>query len=78
MLEIQKFCGTFRKRTLRKTLRDIELEQGVNIKTISAFENGRSNNIEHLAIYVKACDNQVQRIYFTESIQSILLGVGND
>lgn len=78
MLEIQKFCGTFRKRTLQKTLRDIELEQGVNIKTISAFENGRSNNIEHLTIYVKACDTQVQRIYFTESIQSILLGVCND
>lgn len=76
---IQKFCKNFRKRTLNKTLRDIELQQGINIKTLSAFENGRSSNINHLETYVKACDTEYHVKLLIEGInKSLLEGVNCD
>lgn len=72
-LSIQSFCKTFRKRTLNKTLRDIELEQGINIKTLSAFENGRSNNIEHLSIYLNACETDYHVNLFMKGLNIALL-----
>lgn len=76
-LTIQSFCKHFRTRTLNKTLREIEIEQGVKVKTLSAFENGRSNNIEHLSVYLKSCETQLQIDYFMKGLNIALLnGIG--
>ena len=76
-LSIQNFCKTFRSRTLNKTLREFEIEHGINIKTLSAFENGRSNNINHLSIYLKACENDTQVNIFMKGLNIALLDNAN-
>lgn len=57
---LQEYCRDFRVQTLDKTLDDIHKITDVNIKTLSAFEHGRSNNINHLQHYIDACDNENQ------------------
>ena len=57
---LQEYCKDFRVNTLDKTLEDIHLITDVNIKTLSAFEHGRSNNINHLQHYIDACDSEIQ------------------
>lgn len=49
----------FRMNVLNKTLQDV---QGSNegIKTLSAFEHGRSTNFNHIFKYFNACDNEEQ------------------
>lgn len=49
----------FRMNVLNKTLQDV---QGSNegIKTLSAFEHGRSTNFNHIFKYINACDNEEQ------------------
>ena len=49
----------FRMNILNKTLQDV---QGSNegIKTLSAFEHGRSTNFNHIFKYINACDNEEQ------------------
>lgn len=49
----------FRMKVLNKTLQDV---QGSNegIKTLSAFEHGRSTNFNHIFKYINACDNEEQ------------------
>ncbi len=57
---LQEYCRDFRLTTLDKTLDDIHKITDVNVKTLSAFEHGRSNNINHLQHYIDACDNENQ------------------
>ncbi len=55
---LHKMCKQFREETLFLTLADMERITGVKVGTISAFENGRSNNINHLYLYVMACPTE--------------------
>ena len=57
---LQEYCRDFRVKTLDKTLDNSHKITDVNIKTLSAFEHGRSNNINHLQHYIDACDNENQ------------------
>ena len=57
---LQEYCRDFRVKTLDKTLDDIHKITDGHIKTLSAVEHGRSNNINHLQHYIDACDNENQ------------------
>lgn len=63
------YCRTFRIETLGKTLK--EVEQDDYIKTLSAFEHGRSNNYEHVFKYINACDTEEQVQLFMKMITHI-------
>lgn len=64
-----KYCRTFRIETLGKTLK--EVEQDDYIKTLSAFEHGRSNNYEHVFKYINACDTEEQVQLFMKMLTHI-------
>lgn len=57
---IQSHCKSFRENVLQITLKEMELKTGVKVGTISAFENGNSNNINHLFNYVVSCETEMQ------------------
>lgn len=61
-----KHCRQFRIEILEKTLK--EVEQDDYIKTLSAFEHGRSNNYEHVFKYINACDSEDQLELFIETL----------
>ena len=60
---IGNFCRAFRKEVLHKTLKEIATENHVNSKSISAFENGRANNIKYLSIYLHSCNDEQREIF---------------
>lgn len=66
--EIQKFCKKFRRSTLHMTLKQVSEVTGVNFRTISSFENGNSNNINHLFMYVVSCETPEQLATFNQGI----------
>lgn len=61
------FCKDFRMNVLNKTLNDICEDTNIKIKTLSAFENGRANNIKYLFLYFHAC-NDTQKQEFLEGL----------
>lgn len=71
-MTINEYCKRFRKEVLKKTLNKVSFETDVRISTISAFENGRSQNMNHLAIYIKACDSEQQKeVFFNGLIEQL-------
>lgn len=81
MQNTQEFCSEFRRNTLKMTLQEVEHITGTNIKTIWAFENGKSSNINHLRVYMKLCNTLHQKQVFIKGLsQAVLLdgGVNND
>ncbi|MCS5736949.1 helix-turn-helix domain-containing protein [Herbiconiux daphne] len=50
----------FRVDALDMTQKDFVEMFDVNDKTLSAFENGRANSIHHIAMYVRACNNDAK------------------
>lgn len=62
-----KACRKFRMDVLGKTLKQV---QGTDsgIKTLSAFEHGRSSNYEHIFKYINACDNEKQVDLFCQTL----------
>lgn len=59
-MSINSVCRLFRERVLQMTLQEMSNKTGANLKTISAFENGRSNNIQHLKLYVACCNSTLE------------------
>ena len=53
---IGKYCRDFRKHKLQLTLVSFCDLTNTNFKTLSAFELGRSTNIEHVFKYLDLCD----------------------
>ena len=49
MKYVGEYCRCYRSITLNMTLKRMAELTGINIKTISAFENGRSTNMEHFS-----------------------------
>ena len=60
------YCKDFREKTLHISLTDFCTEMNENIKNVSAFENGRANNIKYLFLYKNMCNNanETQQFYY--------------
>lgn len=69
---MQKFCKQFRELNLSITLSEMQKQTGVKISTISAFENGRSNNLNHLYLYINCCKTEGQEKVFLAGIENNL------
>ena len=54
--EVSTYCKIFRTEKAKLTLREIHEKTGVNIKTLSGFENGRSSNLFMINHYIVAYD----------------------
>lgn len=63
-----KACRKFRMDVLGKTLKQVEGTDS-GIKTLSAFEHGRSSNYEHIFKYINACDNEKQVELFMNTLE---------
>lgn len=55
---------------LNKTLQDVQ-GSSEGIKTLSAFEHGRSTNFNHIFKYIEACDTEEQIELFMETLQFV-------
>lgn len=72
-MSIQKICKLYREQVLRLTLSQMSDKTGVNLKTLSAFENGRSNNLNHIKIYY-VCSTEEQQTTLTHNLHVYLRG----
>ena len=72
MKHVQQFCKDFRTTFLKLTLEDVHNKFGINVKTLSAFENGRSTNINHLNTYYLLCENVEQRTAFIRGFDNAM------
>lgn len=61
--EIGMLCSIFRKYKLKKTLRELSEQTHVKISTLSAFEHGKSTNMELLYKYLVSCETKEQENY---------------
>lgn len=64
MKHVQDFCKDFRTNYLKLTLQEIHDIYGIPFKALSAFENGRSTNIQHLNTYYLLCKTKADRQAF--------------
>lgn len=60
---VGNFCKDFRKNVLNKTLDEICKDTDIKIKTLSAFENGRANNIKYLFLYYNSCNEEQKELF---------------
>ena len=70
---IGSYCRGFRIDVLKMTLANMCEQTDTNVKTLSAFEHGRSKNIDHFINYIEV-SNQEQRKAFLKGF-SQLMGV---
>lgn len=61
---VGKWCKVFRTMVLHVSLTDFCNQNNVNIKNVSAFENGRANNIKYVFLYYNSCTSDEMRIRF--------------
>jgi hypothetical protein len=67
-------CKQHRREVVNISLKEMGMETNTYFKTLSAFENGRSTNINHFIKYVEISDiSQRKKLIF--EISEILLGV---
>lgn len=64
MKHVQEFCKDFRTNYLKLTLQEIQDVYNIPFKALSAFENGRSTNIQHLNTYYLLCKTKADRQAF--------------
>lgn len=72
MKNVIEFCKEFRIEVLNMTLQEIEDLTFIKAKTLSAFENGRSTNINHLNVYYGLCKDQKQRSEFIKGFDKAM------
>lgn len=72
MKHLINFCRDFRTEVLKLTLQEIENLTFIKVKTLSAFENGRSTNINHLNVYYGLCENRQQRNQFIKGFDKAM------
>lgn len=72
MKHLINFCRDFRTEVLKLTLQEIENLTFIKVKTLSAFENGRSTNINHLNVYYGLCENKQQRNQFIKGFDKAM------
>ena len=66
-------CGTFRKKRLRITLRELEQKTGVPTTTLNSFEQGRSSSLNVFYIYLVSCETQKQATEFLQYVVEVCL-----
>lgn len=66
-------CGTFRKKRLRITLREMECKTGIPTTTLNSFEQGRSSSLNVFYIYLVSCETQKQATEFLQYIVEVCL-----
>lgn len=64
-------CREHRKNVLNLTLEQFQEKTGINFKTISNFENGRSGNLYYMFYYINLT-NETEKITFMRKILSIV------
>ena len=71
--EVSTYCKNFRTKKAKITLRQIHEITGVNIKTLSGFENGRSSNLFMINHYILAYgfDTDIQ-LEFIKGMNKVL------
>ena len=72
MKHLINFCRDFRTEVLKLTLQEIENLTFIKVKTLSAFENGRSTNINHLNVYYGLCKTKEQRALFIQGFDKAM------
>jgi hypothetical protein len=72
IVKIGNYCKEYRTNILQLTLTDVSEKMNVNIKNLSAFENGRANNINYLFIYWKLSTDEKQRVEFLKNMFNCL------
>ena len=72
MKNVQNFCREFRTEYLKLTLQEIQDKYGIPYKALSAFENGRSTNIQHLYTYYLLCNTQEERSDFIKGFNNAM------
>ena len=72
MKHLTNFCREFRREVLKLTLQDVENISSTPVKTLSAFENGRSTNLNHLNLYYLLCKNEEQRTLFIQGFNKAI------
>lgn len=72
---ISGYCRMFRIDTLKMSLVTMCEKTDTNVKTLSAFEHGRSKNIDHFLKYMEVATPQ-QKELFLKGIGQ-LMGVNN-
>lgn len=70
---VGEYCKNFRVYILCETLRFVCSKTDTNLKTLSAFEMGRSNNMEHIFKYVDCCRGS-QKTKFLDGLSKIVGG----
>ena len=70
---IGHICGTFRKKRLRITLREMEHKTGIPTTTLNSFEQGRSSSLNVFYIYLVSCETQKQAAEFLQYIVEVCL-----
>lgn len=70
---IHKQCKEFRENVLKITLKEMQDKTGVKLGTISAFENGNSNNLNHMHLYANCCESEHEINEFHNLINSCLI-----
>ena len=65
-------CRKYRKEVMKLTLNEMSEMTGVNLKTLSAFETGRSKNLSLIIDYVKICGDENKQEFMKE-LSAIIL-----
>lgn len=73
---VGKYCRDFRIEVLKTTLEKVS--NGTNIKTLSGFEHGRSNNLLHVLKYIETCEDRFTRNKFLKGLCEVLEGENNE
>ena len=69
--ELGLMCKYFRKNALHLTLKQFSKLNNKPVSSISAFENGRSTNINFLQLYLVSCETQQEREIFLRLIRMV-------
>lgn len=72
IVSIGTFCKKFRENNLKSTLTNFCVENGENIKNVSAFESGRANNIKYLFLYYSKCKTDEEKRVFCAGLFNLL------
>lgn len=68
---ISAYCRMYRINTLKMTLLTMCELTDTNIKTLSAFEHGRSKNIEHFMKYIEV-SSPAQKLAFLKGVGELV------
>ena len=66
MYTIGRLCYKYRKDILKITLKEMSELTSINISTLSAFELGRSGNMQIFFEYVRLMNNEQRESFFNE------------